>query len=348
MKLPSSSATNLNKEGLRHFLKTQDYTKKELEDILHLMKLLKDARHDNAIPQLFKGKSVAMIFEQPSTRTRVSFETAATLLGGHGLFLSPKDIHLGAKESLEDTGRVLSRMVDVIMARVDKHETVAGLAANASVPVINGLCDWLHPTQIMADLFTMVEHLPEGKKLEDLTVAFVGDATNVCSSLMFACTKFGMTFKHICPDQFKAPQEWVDIALNNCETYGGKLVITNNTDEVAGCDIIVADSFYWFGQEDEKEIRLSTFIPEFVVTEELMAKAGKDAMFMHCLPANDQRECTREVMESNNSIIFDEAENRLSAQMALLVYLTHKFIEEPTEAVRKEHEDKINGFLKTL
>ncbi|PSW18100.1 putrescine carbamoyltransferase [Photobacterium sanctipauli] len=348
MKMPSSSATNLNKEGLRHFLKTQDYTKKELSDILELMAMLKQARRDNALPQLFKGKSVAMIFEQPSTRTRVSFETAATMLGGHALFLSPKDIHLGAKESLEDTGRVLSRMVDVIMARVDDHSTVAGLAEQASVPVINGLCDWLHPTQIMADLFTMVEHLPEGKSLGDLTVAFVGDATNVASSLMFACTKFGMTFKHICPERFKAPQKWVDIALDNCEMSGGKLVITDNTDEVAGCDIIVADSFYWFGQEDEKEIRLSTFIPEYVVTQDMMDKAGPQAMFMHCLPANDQRECTREVMESPRSLIFDEAENRLTAQMALLVYFTHKHIQQPSKATAAQHKQKIEDFLGTL
>ena len=348
MKLPSSSATELNKEGLRHFLKTQDFTKKELSDILELMAMLKQARRDNALPQLFKGKSVAMIFEQPSTRTRVSFETAATLLGGHALFLSPKDIHLGSKESLEDTARVMSRMVDVIMARVDDHSTVAGLAEQASVPVINGLCDWLHPTQIMADLFTMIEHLPEGKSLGDLTVAFVGDATNVASSLMFACTKFGMTFKHICPERFKAPQKWIDIALDNCETSGGKLVITDNTDEVEGCDIIVADSFYWFGQEDEKEIRLSTFIPEYVVTQEMMDKAGPNAMFMHCLPANDQRECTREVMESPNSIIFDEAENRLTAQMALLVYLTHKHSKLPSEATVAEHKAKIDTFLSTL
>ncbi|CAH0540788.1 putrescine carbamoyltransferase [Vibrio marisflavi] len=348
MKRQSSTATELNKPHLRHFLKTQDFSKKELSDILKLMSMLKQARRDNAVPPLFKGKSVAMIFEQPSTRTRVSFETAATILGGHALFLSPKDIHLGAKESLEDTARVLSRMVDVVMARVDEHDTVAGLAEYASVPVINGLCDWLHPTQIMADLFTMQEHLPEGKSLSDLTVAFVGDATNVASSLMFACTKFGMTFKHICPERFKAPQKWVDIALENCEYSGGNLVITDDTSAVAGCDIVVADSFYWFGQEEEKDIRLSTFIPEYVVTEELMAKAGPNTMFMHCLPANDQRECTREVMESDNSLIFDEAENRLTAQMALLVYFTHKDMHIPSQQIIKEHECKIGQFLESL
>ena len=174
MKLPISSATVLNKRGLRHFLDTQHLSKEELLEMFELMQLLKDARRDNAVPQLFKGKSIAMIFEQPSTRTRVSFETAATILGGHALFLSPKDIHLGAKESLEDTSKVLSRMVDIMMARVDYHTTVSGLAEYATVPVVNGLCDWLHPTQILEDVCTMIEHLPEGKKVRRLNSKLYG------------------------------------------------------------------------------------------------------------------------------------------------------------------------------
>ncbi|MEE4219179.1 MAG: putrescine carbamoyltransferase [Xanthomonadales bacterium] len=348
MLLPSSTATNLAKPGLRHFLKTQDYTRDELQEMLDLMSLLKKARKDNAVPQLFKGKSVAMIFEQPSTRTRVSFETAATILGGHALFLSPKDIHLGGKENIADTSRVLSRMVDIMMARVDDHKTVADLAEHATVPVINGLCDWLHPTQMMADVFTMMEHLPEGKKLEDLTVAFVGDATNVASSLMFICTKFGMNYKHIGPEKYQVPQEWIDIAEENCRVYGGKLTVTEDTDAVEGCDILVADSFYWFGQEDEKEDRLNTFIPEYVVDQRLMDKAGPNSRFMHCLPANDERETTREVMDGPRSMIFDEAENRLTAQMALLVYFTHKDVKPADAAVAAAHEEKIQAFLDRL
>ena len=348
MKLPSATATDLNKTGLRHFLKTQDFTKEELTEILDLMKLLKDARKVNAVPQLFKGKSVAMIFEQPSTRTRVSFETAATALGGHGLFLSPKDIHLGGKENIADTSRVLSRMVDIIMARVDDHKTVADLAEHATVPVINGLCDWLHPTQMMADIFTMMEHLPEGKELSDLTVAFVGDATNVASELMFICTKFGMNYKHIGPAKYQVPQEWIDIAEGNCKISGGTLTITENTDDVKGCDILVADSFYWFGQEAEKDDRLSTFIPEYVIDQNLMDKAGPNTMFMHCLPANDERETTREVMDGDNSLIFDEAENRLTAQMALLVYFTHNYTKPAAADVEAEHKAKIENFLNAL
>ena len=348
MKLPSSTATNLNKKGLKHLLKLQDFTKKEVLDMLKLMSLLKKARKENAIPQLFKGKSLGMIFEQPSTRTRVSFEVAATLLGGHALFLSPRDIHLGAKENLDDTARVLSRMLDIVMARVDKHDTVANLAKMSSIPVVNGLCDWLHPTQILADIFTMLEHLPSGKKLEDLTIAFVGDATNVNSSLMFACTRLGMHYKHIGPTKYQAPKKWQDIANENIKESSGKLTVTDNTDEVKGCDIIVADSFYWFGQEDEKEERLTTFIPKYVVTEEMMDKAGKDSIFMHCLPANDEREVTRGVMESDKSVIFDEAENRLTAQMAILVYLTNPHHIEPSKETLKKHNDEIDNFLKSI
>ena len=345
MLLPSSTATVLEKPALRHLLTTEDYTREELQQMLDLMRLLKDARRDNAVPQLFKGKSVAMIFEQPSTRTRVSFETAATILGGHALFLSPKDIHLGAKENIADTSRVLSRMVDVIMARVDNHKTVADLAQHATVPVINGLCDWLHPTQVLADVFTMMEHLPEGKELSDLKIAFVGDATNLSSSLMFICTKFGMDYRHIGPKKYQPPQKWLDIAEKNCKASGAKLTVTDDTDAVEGCDILVADSFYWFGQEHEKEERLSTFMPKYVVDQKLMDKAGPQAMFMHCLPANDERETTREVMDGDRSMIFDEAENRLSAQMALLVYLTHKNITEPSAEVVEKHARGIDAFL---
>lgn len=348
MKRPIHTATNLEKVGLRHFLKTQDFSQEELQDILDLMAMLKQARRDNAVPQLFAGKTVAMLFEQPSTRTRVSFETAATILGGHAQFLSPNDIHLGSKESIADTSRVLSRMVDVIMALVDDHKSLSQLAKHSTVPVINGLCDWLHPTQVLADIFTMMEHLPEGKSLEDLTVAFVGDASNVASSLMFICTKFGMEYRHIGPAQYQVPDKWRDIALENCRDSGGKLTLTDDIEAVAGADIVVADSFYWYGQEDEKTARLSTFIPNYVVDQTVLDKAGQDALFMHCLPANDTRETTRDLMDGPRSVIFDQAENRLIAQMALLVYLTHKDVQPARQEVQQAHQAKIGAFLATL
>lgn len=164
----------------RHFIDTQDFSREELLRIIDLIRLLKEADRDGACPQLLAGASLGMIFEEPSTRTRVSFEVAMTKLGGHALYLKPGEIHLGARESIGDTARVISRMVDVIEARTLKHQTVLDLAANAAVPVINGLTDYNHPTQVVCDIFTMIEHAPAGKPLAELKVAFIGDATNVC------------------------------------------------------------------------------------------------------------------------------------------------------------------------
>lgn len=348
MKMPSSSATDLNKEGLRHMVSMKDFTKEEMDKMMDLMSLLKEARRDNAIPPLFKGKSVGMIFEAGSTRTRVSFEVAATLLGGHGLFLSPRDIHLGAKESIDDTARVLSRMCDIVMARTNEPETIDALCRMSTVPVINGLDTRFHPTQMLADLFTIKEHITDGRKLSDLTLAFMGDATDVCRSLLLTCTKYGMNFKQIGPKKYHMQQEWQDLAAEYCKETGASFEITEDVEKIAECDVVYGDSFYWVTQLDEKEERLAAFMPDYVITEELMSKAKPGAMLLHCLPANDKEEVTREALEGPYSVAFDEAENRLTAQMAILVYFTHKFIKQPSEEVKKAHEEKINDFLKTL
>ena len=348
MKTPSSSATNLNKQGMRHMIGMKDFTTKEMDDMMELMAYLKDARKDNAVPQLFKGKSVGMIFEAGSTRTRVSFEVAATMLGGHGLFLSPRDIHLGAKESIDDTARVLSRMCDIVMARTNDPETVDALTRMSTVPVINGLDTRFHPTQMLADLFTIKEHITDGRKLSDLTLAFMGDATDVCRSLLLTCTKYGMNFKQIGPKKYWMEQEWLDLADEYCKETGATYEITDDVEQIKECDVVYGDSFYWVTQLDEKEERLAAFMPDYVITEELMSKAKPGAMLLHCLPANDKEEVTREALEGEYSVAFDEAENRLTAQMAILVYFTHKFIDEPTEEVKKMHEDKIKNFLTTL
>ncbi len=348
MKLPSSSATNLNKKTLRHMVGMKDFSRKEMDEMFELMDMLKAARKDNAVPQLFKGKSVAMIFEAGSTRTRVSFEAAATILGGHALFLSPRDIHLGKKESVDDTARVLSRMCDVIMARTNTPEIIDDLTRMSSVPVINGLDTRFHPTQMLADLYTVKEHMPKGKELKDLTLAFMGDATDVCRSLLLTCTKYGMKFKQIGPKKYQMEQEWLDMADEICAETGGSYEITEDVDKVSECDIIYGDSFYWTTQMDEKDERLAAFMPDYVITTELMEKAKPGAMLLHCLPANDKEEVTREALEGAYSVAFDEAENRLTAQMAILVYFTHKDIKEPTKDQVKYHENKLNDFLKTL
>lgn len=348
MKLPSSSATELNKKGLQHMISMKDFSKKEIDDMFELMDLLKQARKDNAIPPLFAGKSVGMIFEAGSTRTRVSFETAATLLGGHALFLSPRDIHLGAKESIDDTARVLSRMVDIIMARTNSPEIIDDLCKMSSVPVINGLDTRYHPTQMLADLYTIKEHMPAGKELKDLTLAFMGDATDVCRSLLLTCTKYGMKFKQIGPVKYQMEQEWLDLADEICAETGGSYEITADVEKISECDVVYGDSFYWVTQMDEKAERLEAFMPDYVITTELMEKAKPGATLLHCLPANDKEEVTREALEGEYSVAFDEAENRLTAQMAILVYFTHKHITVPTKETLKKHEDKLNNFLKTL
>jgi len=348
MKLPSSSATNLNKENMRHMISLKDFTRVEIDKMFELMDLLKKARKDNAVPQLFKGKSVGMIFESGSTRTRVSFETAATILGGHALFLSPRDIHLGAKENVNDTARVLSRMVDIIMARTNNPEILDDLTKMSTVPVINGLDTRFHPTQMLADLYTIKEHKPGGKELKDLTLAFMGDATDVCRSLLLTCTKYGMKFKQIGPVKYQMEQEWLDMADTICAETGGSYEITDDLAKVNECDVIYGDSFYWTTQYDEKDERLAAFMPDYVITEEIMQNAKPGAILLHCLPANDQEEITREALEGENSVVFDESENRLTAQMAILVYFTYEDIPAPTLETVKFHEDKLYNFLKTL
>lgn len=348
MKLPSSSVTNLNKKDMRHMITMNDFTRKEMDDMLELMTLLKEARRDNAVPQLFKNKSVAMVFEAGSTRTRVSFEVAATLLGGHALFLSPRDIHLGGKESIDDTARVLSRMCDIIMARTNSGATTEALTKMSTVPVINGLDCVYHPTQMLADIFTMMEHMPEGKELSDLTVAFMGDATDVCRSLLLTCTKYGMNFKQIGPKKYQMQEEWLRVADKNCAETGATYEITDDVSKISECDVVYGDSFYWTTQLDEKEERLAAFMPDYVITKELMENAAPGAILLHCLPANDKEEVTREALEGTNSVAFDQAENRLTAQMAILIYFTYKFNNSPSEETLAHHKNKIEGFLNNL
>ncbi len=347
MKLPSSTATDLNKK-MRHMVSMKDFSVKEMDDMMELMHLLKEARRDNCVPPLFKDKSVAMIFEAGSTRTRISFEVAATMLGGHALFLSPKDIHLGGKESIDDTARVISRMCDIIMARTNEPETIDSLIKMSTVPVINGLDTRFHPTQMLADLFTIKEHMPEGKKLSDLTLAFMGDATDVCRSLMLTCSKYGINFKQIGPKKYQMEQEWVDMANGFAKESGSVIEITDDVSKISEVDVVYGDSFYWTTQYDEKDERLAAFMPDYVITEELMQKAKPGAMLLHCLPANDQEEVTREALEGDYCVAFDEAENRLTAQMAILVYFTQGQFAKPSEETIKKHHDAINGFLESI
>jgi putrescine carbamoyltransferase len=330
----------------KHFIDTQDFTKPELLDMIELTRLIKAADKQGCTPKLLADASLAMIFEEPSTRTRVSFEVAMTELGGHALYLKPGEIHLGVRESLYDTARVLSRMCDVIMARTLKHETVLDLAKYATVPVINGLTDYNHPTQVLCDLLTMIEHKPEGKKLEDVNVTFIGDATNVLSSLMLITTQMGMQFTQAAPKKYQAPTKWMDWARQNCLESGGSMRLTDDPVEaVKDADFIYTDLWWWVGQEEQIPERTAAFMPDFQVNLQLFNQAPSHCKFMHCLPASRGVEATDEVMDHERSIIFDQSENRLHTEKGLLVYFVYPRLIRPTEATKAFHQAEIIRYL---
>lgn len=331
---------------LRHFIDTQDFTRKELLNIIELTRRIKAADKQGCTPKLLQNASLAMIFEEPSTRTRVSFEVAMTELGGHALYLKPGEIHLGARESMYDTAKVLSRMCDIIEARTLKHATVTELAKHADVPVINGLTDYNHPTQVVCDVTTMMEHMPAGKNLENLKVTFIGDATNVLSSLMLICTRMGMHFTHAAPKKYQAPAEWQTMAKKNCKESGGKLTVTEDPlAAVRDADFIYTDLWWWVGQEDQIPERRAAFMPAYQVNKTLFEKAPSHCKFMHCLPASRGVEATDDVMDHARSIIFDQSENRLHTEKGLLVYFVYPRLKQPSEELKTFHKGQIDALL---
>ena len=297
----------------RDFLAIPDWSAAELAELLDLAAMMKEGRYRE---RPLDGRTLGMIFTKSSTRTRVSFEVGAYQLGGHALFLSARDIQLGRGEPVADTARVLSRYLDAIMIRTFAHSEVEELAANATVPVINGLTDLLHPCQILADLLTIREHIGgwEGK-----TVAWIGDGNNMANSWMNAAGTLGFELRLACPEGYEPDRDIFE--RNGALT---SLTVTEDPEEaVAGAHVVTTDVWASMGQEDEAAVRRAAF-SGYLVDEELMARADPEAIFLHCLPAHRGEEVTSGVIDGPQSRVWDEAENRLHAQKALMALLLEK------------------------
>jgi len=303
---------------MKDLISLHDITTEEFERILTLTEKLKKETKAGIPHHILKGKTLAMVFAKASTRTRVSFEVGMTQLGGYPLVLSSNDLQLGRGESIYDTAKVLERFVDGIMIRTFDHSDVVELAEHANVPVINGLTDLLHPCQALADLFTVYEH--KGK-LAGLKLTYAGDGNNVCHSLLFACAKAGMNMSVATPKGYECDQNIWEMAQSDAAKSGA--ILTQSADPIeamSNADVVCTDTWVSMGQEDEKEARVKIF-KDYQVNSALFGKAKSDAIFIHCLPAYRGYEVTEDIIDGPRSVIFDEAENRMHVQKAVMALL---------------------------
>ena len=300
----------------KDLLSIHDLSVDEVEEILTFAAKLKSMQKAGVSHKLLEGKTLGMIFEKSSTRTRVSFEVGMYQLGGNALFLSNKDLQLGRGEPIKDTARVLSRYLDGIMIRTYGHDRVEELAKYASIPIINGLTDLLHPCQVLTDLLTIREH--KGKSFKNLKMAYVGDGNNMTNSYMYGAAKVGITLTVATPNNYKPNENVFKNAVEDAKQTGAKIEwIENPIEAVKDADIIATDTWASMGQEAEHDERKKIFTA-YQVNKELLSHADKRAIVLHCLPAYRGEEITDEVFEANANVIFDEAENRLHTQKAIM------------------------------
>jgi len=305
---------NMTLKG-RDFISIHDFSPAEVAYILQVGLELKREKQQGIPHPLLAGKTLGMIFQKSSTRTRVAFEVGMYQLGGHALFLSPRDIQLGRGETIKDTALVLARMVDGIMIRTFSHDEVVEMARWSAVPVINGLTDLLHPTQVIGDMMTVIEHRGA---LQGLKLAFIGDGNNVAHELLFGGAKVGMDVTIACPPGFEPNPQVLELARQDAELTGAKLTVVESPWEaVRGADAVYTDVWASMGQEGEAEEKEKKFL-QYQVNQALMDAAKPGAIALHCLPAKRGKEITDEVMDGPQSAIFDESENRLHAHKAIM------------------------------
>jgi ornithine carbamoyltransferase len=299
----------------RHFTRVADWSSDEIRRVLDLADELKELQRRREEHHLLPGRTLGMIFQKPSTRTRVSFEVGIAQLGGTGLYLSANDLQLGRGETLRDTAMVLSRYLDGIMIRTFAQDDVEQLAAAASIPVVNGLTDGAHPCQALADVMTIRERLG---RFDGVTLVYLGDGNNVCASLMVAAAKLGMRFRAATPKGYEPPKDAVEIAVAEAAESGGTVDLFDDPGEaVAGADVLYTDVWTSMGQDEERERRLRD-LAGYGIDDELVRLAADDAIVLHCLPAHYGEEITEDVLYGPHSAVWDQAENRLHAQKALL------------------------------
>lgn len=302
---------------MKDLIHIPDFTPDEIRNIMRLSHTIKK----NPFQTALKNHTMAMIFEKPSLRTRATFEIGMVQLGGYSIYLQPGDIKLGQRETVADVARNLDRWVDIIMARTFSHDTIVELAHWSKVPVINALSDWEHPCQALADFFTAIEH---GKDMKNFKMAFIGDGNNVCHSLMLLSAQFGADFALACPPGYEPEKKIIEQTQTLMSKNGGTLTVTHHPDEaVENADAVYTDVWVSMGQENESIDRKKLFQP-YKINTQLLKNAKPDALVMHCLPAHRGEEITNEVIESKQSVVFDQAENRLHVQKAIILTLLHK------------------------
>lgn len=283
----------------------------------HASSLKNQFKTEGSNNKYLNGKILGMIFQKPSTRTRISFETAMLQLGGHAINLSFNDLQLSRGESIQDTSKTISLYVDILMARVYDHKDIEQLSEYSVIPVINGLSDLFHPCQILADLLTILEYK---KKLRGINIGFIGDGNNVCNDLLLGCSKLGINIRVSTPLGFEPPNWVVEVARTSAKKNESALLITSDpTEAVVDADVIVTDTHISIGKENEFDSREKIFFPKYQVNDDLIKYAKKDFIFMHCLPAKRGKEVTSQIIDGPHSVIWSEAENRLHVQKALLI-----------------------------